>query len=116
MLKNNLKKILVCLIVIAVLLLTIKTSFATNSSDNGDIFNKLSGLNSADGENIQSGNRVNENGSMNINTNTAKNNTAENTPKTTPYTGIDNGATIVFIGIFVVSAVYAFIRVKKYDI
>ena len=120
MLKFNVKKVIICLIAMVFIMLMANKSFA---SSNGDIFNKLNNLDDTNSEQIQSGNRAsntdvednntNTNTNTNINTNT---NTNENKPKETPYTGLSDGSTVVFIAIFIGTAVYGAIKVKKYNV
>lgn len=66
-------------------------------------------------ENIESGNVENQN--LNTNLNTNKNtNKNENLPTTTPHTGIGDYSSFIFIGVFAVSAVYAYKKVKEYNV
>ena len=127
MLKKNVKKIIVCIVFLAILALTIKTTLATDN--NVDLYNQLTSLNG--NEKIQEGakegsqipaasnsnnalNSAGNNSNTNTNTNT-NNNVANNKPATTPYTGIEDNSSIVFIVIFIAAAVYGYIKVKKYD-
>lgn len=122
MLKNNLRKIIVCILAITLVALVMKTSFA---SDNGNsILSQLNSI-SSDGniQQIQEGENTNktQNETSNVNTNlnvTANVNTNANAnvPTTTPYTGIDNNFTIVFVAIFVVSAIYAYKKIREYNV
>ena len=118
MLKNNVKKVAICLIMLAVLGLVLKINFVKGN----DIFNQLpTPQNSV--ENIAEGNRVNNTPNENTGSENLQNNTNVNTntnanvnkPATTPYTGIGDNSSIIFITIFIASAVYAFIKIKKYE-
>ena len=112
MLKNSLKKVIVCVFSIAALVMVMRVSFAA------DI---LSQLNSIGNENVQQipegvNNSVTEQPVQNIpTTNNTTNNTNENLPKTTPYTGIADNFSFVFVIIFAISAIYAYKKVKEYN-
>ena len=114
--KNNVRKLIVCVIMILLLVFTVKTVSASNTSE---LFNQLTANDAEEireGENTNTPNAVENNAlNTNTNTNTSINNTTENKPATAPDTGLSDGSTIVFIGLFIVSAIYAFIRVKKYE-
>ena len=112
MLKFNVKKVIICLIAMVFIMLMANKSFA---SSNGDIFNKLNNLDDTNSEQIQSGNRASNTDVEDNNTNT-NTNTNENKPKETPYTGLSDGSTVVFIAIFIGTAVYGAIKVKKYNV
>ena len=125
MIKNNLKKISVIIIMLVLLLFAVKTSFATDND--GGIFNQINSLNNSNsGGTIQTGNRNNNtdtntnntNNNTNTNTNTNTNNNTNNntnSPKTTPYTGANNSTTICFIILFAVSSIYAYKKIRDYD-
>ena len=124
MLKNNLRKLIVCVLAIVLLALVMKTSFAT---DNGiDILNQLPNENvqqipegentTTQPENTTLNTNTNTNTNINTNPNTNTNtNTNTNVPTTTPHTGIGNDFTIVFVAIFIASAIYAYKKIKEYN-
>ena len=118
MLKDNLKKVSVIIIILALLVFAVKTSFATN--DEGGIFEQISNLNKENsGGTIQTGTRNNNpdsnnpNNTNNNNINNTNNNT--NSPTTTPHTGVNNSSTIIFIVLFAASSVYAYKKIRDYD-
>ena len=117
---KNIKKIVICLIA---LLFVAGTAYTTLATENGnDWLNEL--LQSQNGtigenepvENIPEGNtniNANTNTNTNINTNTNSN---ENLPETTPYAGLEDYSGLVFVAIFTVSAIYAYKKVREYNV
>ena len=122
--KNNVKKLIVCLVAI---LLVVGVTFKTYAtSDN--FFNELNEMlqnesgnisNNENAEQIPEGtntDNVNENLNANVNTNTSNNtNVNENLPSTTPHAGIGSYAGLIFVVIFAVSAVYAYKKIREYN-
>ena len=120
MVKNNVKKIIICVIAIAMVLVVATRTFAPQSG----VLNELMAQNTnatpvnentiiqniAEGQRPSNSNQSLGNLNTNTNTNTNKN---VNAPTTTPYTGIGDYSTYIFIGIFVVSAIYAYKKIKE---
>ena len=128
MIKNNLIKISVCIILIMTLVFVIGKSFATDSN-NVDILNELTGLNN-NNSSIPQANRTtanepnttqdNTSNALNANNNNVNNlnsnaNSNANKPATTPYTGIEHTPTILFILLFTGSTIYAYKKIRDYD-
>ena len=105
------KILAVCLIAIIMVVLIGAKAFAAE--------NIYDALMNQDPEPIAEGNTdntANQNVAAQNNT-TVQNNTAKqnNAPTTTPYTGIGDYSTYIFIGVFAVSAIYAYKKVKEYN-
>ena len=121
MVKNNVRKIIVCLICVVMVLAVAKTCLATGNDN--DILNQLKTGNGTPGnspkaEEIPEGetpNKLDPNNTLNKNDNLKPNNTPNNAPTTTPYTGIGDYSSIIFIGIFAVSALYAYKKIREYN-
>ncbi|MGN1311135.1 MAG: hypothetical protein ACI4VP_05535 [Clostridia bacterium] len=110
------KKVIISIIAILAVVAVANTVFASSVLDD------LEGLkqegNTAIKENqnleeIESGELENQNKNQNLNTNVA-NNKNENAPTTTPYTGIEDYSSAIFIVIFAVSAIYAYKKIRDY--
>ena len=127
MVKNNVKKVIVCLLMILMVVFAVNKSFATDASDS-DTLNKLfkgentnySNENANEIENGINNNALNQNNNPaknnNLENSNIKNNSNENKPTTAPDTGIENYSSIVFVVIFVVSAIYAYKKIKEYNV
>lgn len=117
------KELIICIISIIVLCLAIATNvFATETPD----LNSLMANNNTENNNFEqigeATNNTNINTNTNVNTNTNTNinaninaNTNTNTTKSIPYTGIDYSV-IVIIAICGVSAVYAYKKIRDYNV
>lgn len=122
MLKNNVKKIIICLISITMVIAVASKTLATDN--NGDVLNEINNMlqnknNTTISENttpekmneIPEGNKALNNTNANTNSNTN-----QNAPTTTPYTGIGDYSSVILIVIFAVSAVYAYKKIKDYNV
>ena len=118
---KNIKKIVICLIALFLVVGTAYTTFATESGS--DWLNEL--LQSQNGtigdnentEQIPEGNKLNTNTNTNTNTNVSNNtNVNENRPATTPHAGLEDYSGLVFVAIFAVSAVYAYKKIREYNV
>lgn len=119
--KNNVKKIIVCLIAMTMVIVVATKTWATDNNDkvnqmlqNMKDSNQNSTINESDeSEDIKNGTRnTNTDNTNALNTNANSN---ANKPTTTPYTGAGDYSTIIFIVIFAVSAVYAYKKIKDYN-
>lgn len=119
--KNSIKSLVVCVIAIIMVLLVAKTSFAVENIF--DLKGENNALTSDDPNTpaiqIEDGNipEANTNNNTNKLENTTVNNQnkSTNAPTTTPYTGIGDYSTYIFIGIFAISAIYAFKKIRDYN-
>ena len=112
------KKVIISIIAILAVVVVANTVFASSVLDD------LEGLkqegNTAIKENqnleeIESGELENQNKNQNQNLNTnVANNKNENAPTTTPYTGIEDYSSAIFIVIFAASAIYAYKKIRDY--
>ena len=118
MIKNSMKKIVVCIIIALMVTLAVSKTFASE-----DLLNALLQPN---GNNTQiDGNEAVEieNGKVpeniektnNVPNNNENKNTQNNTPTETPNLGVGDYSTYIFIGIFAVSAIYAYKKVRDYN-
>lgn len=111
------KELIICLIAIIALVLTITTNvFAT--TPNIDVLNQ--DINNA--QNIQEKNATDNTpkpatttNNNNTNGNNTNNNNTNNTTKSIPYTGIDYSV-ILIIAICGISAVYAYKKIRDYNV
>lgn len=122
--KNNVKKIIVCLIAMAMVIVVATKTWATDNNDkvnqmlqNMKDSNQNSTINeSNESEDIKNGTRnTNTDNTNNTNALNTNGNSNANKPTTTPYTGAGDYSTIIFIVIFAVSAVYAYKKIKDYN-
>ncbi len=124
--KNNVKKIIVCLIAITMVILIATKTLATDNNDkvnqmleNMRNSNQGSTINENDeSEDIKNGIRnknTNNDNANNKDTLNINGNNNENKPTTNPYAGAGDYSTIIFIAIFAVSAVYAYKKIKDYN-
>lgn len=130
--KSDVKKIIICLIAILMVMVVATKTLATDGNTSiGDMLNEMKKENqnltingTDEPDEIESGNRI-TNTNTNINTDNNKNlnvnenqneNENENKPTTTPYTGIGDYSVIVFIVIFAISAVYAYKKIRDYNV
>lgn len=122
--KNNVKKIIVCLIAMAMVIVVATKTWATDNNDkvnqmlqNMKDSNQNSTINESDeSEDIKNGTRnTNTDNTNNTNALNTNENSNANKPTTTPYTGAGDYSTIIFIAIFAVSAVYAYKKIKDYN-
>lgn len=121
MVKVKTKELIVCLLAVSILILAIATNvFAT------DINALVNDANNNNDGYTEIENTVNGNGNINVNNNAKNNSTVgstnkiannTNTNKTTtiPYTGIDYSV-VVIIAICGVSAVYAYKKIRDYNV
>lgn len=118
---KNIKKIGICLIALFLVVGTAYTTLATE--DGGDWLNEL--LQSQNGtigenepvENIPEGENKIVNDNENLNTNVEENeNTSENLPEKTPHAGLEDYSGLVFVAIFAVSAIYAYKKIREYNV
>ncbi len=111
------KEIIICLIAVISLMLAITTNaFATGMSSNDLIGN--SGYSDIEEELAENNVVGNQNAIKNNTINNTINNTANNTNNTAnkiPYTGLDNSV-IVIIAICGISAVYAYKKIRDYNV
>ena len=119
MLKNeNLKKLIICLMALSLLTLVIKTTLAADIDNIDDIESEIYNLPANNPDDIKQGNRP-ENIQEDPQGNLPENNPAnmpENAPQENPPAGIGDNASIVFIIVFAVSAIYAYKKVRDYNI
>ena len=118
MVKNNMKKIVVCIIIALMVTLAVSKTFASE--------NLLNALLQPNGDNTQTdwdkADQI-KNGNVPENTekpndvlnNNENKNTQNNTPTETPNLGVGDYSTYIFIGIFAVSAIYAYKKVRDYN-
>lgn len=113
------KELIICLISIVALILTITTNvFAQdinallNDSTNNDAFANIEENNSTNSNNTAT-NSIKANTTNTNNTNVANNNV--NKTATIPYTGIDYSV-VVIIAICGISAVYAYKKIRDYNV
>lgn len=118
------KKILISIIAIFSVII-VATTFLAQESKAMDVLNQLKQNNVNKNtlkenqvvENIASGNVENKNTNLNTDKkNNVVNNKNENLPTTTPHTGIGDYSSVIFIAVFGVCAVYAYKKVKEYNI
>ena len=110
------KKVIISIIAILAVVVVANTTFAASVLDD---LNELKDNNNATikenqtPEEIESGKLENQNKNQNLNTDgtVTKN---ENAPTTTPYTGIEDYSSAIFIVIFAASAVYAYKKIRDY--
>lgn len=130
--KSTKVELIVCIIALLLLAVTINSTFATNTvTDANEIKNLLSGgstnkLSNENATNILEGENKNVNiNNVNTNTNiTNKNvnntinnstNNSTNNANELPNTGINNPS-IVIVAICLISAIYAYKKIKDYNI
>lgn len=124
--KNDVKRIIICVIAMTMVFVVATKTLATDGSQNiGQMLedmkkgNQNSTINETEEPtDIESGNRNTDNNkNLNVNENQNENkNENENKPTTTPYTGIGDYSVIVFIVIFAISAVYAYKKIRDYNV
>lgn len=123
---SNVKKIMVCLIAMIIVIAVATKTLATDNKSVLDEINDLIKNNNSNtevgGNNIQNIDEIPEansnttaNNQLNENNQNSNNANKQNTPTTTPYTGAGDYSTIIFIAIFAVSAVYAYKKIKDYN-
>lgn len=123
MTKNNLKKIIICLIAVLLVASVACTTYATSGDQS--ILDEINEMLQNENGNIENNENATEipegtntNTNLNTNTNTNKNtnsNVNENLPESTPYAGIGDYSGLIFVAIFAVSAIYAYKKVKNYN-
>lgn len=124
--KSSIKKIVTCIVVIMMVLLIAKTTFAVEnifdlkddnksltSDDPNTPATQIQEGNVQEG-NTQEGNSDNNKKLEDIQKN-AEEKPANSAPTTTPYTGIGDYSSYVFIGIFAISAIYAYKKIRDYN-
>ena len=125
MVKNNVKKLIICIIAITMVLVVATRTFASQSGVLNELMAQNTNASNINGnteyQNIAEGQRTNNTVGNESNVNNANQSLANsnsnknvNAPTTTPYTGIGDYSTYIFIGIFVVSAIYAYKKVREY--
>ena len=117
------KELIICIIAIIALVLTITTSaFATEGTP--DINSLMTNNNTEENNNFEeigettNNTNTNTNTNTNVNTNTNINANVNNNTNTTtaiPYTGIDYSVVII-IAICGVSAIYAYKKIRDYNV
>lgn len=112
------KKVLISVIAIIAVFAVASTTFAASVLD--DLEGIKIGNNATIKENenineIENGAVEKENKNLSTNNNVAKN-TNENLPTTTPHTGVGDYSSAIFILVFAASAVYAYKKIKDYNI
>lgn len=114
------KKIIISIIAILAVVVVATTTFAADNQTVGEMLNEMKQNNNTTikenqtPEEIESGELKNQNKNQNLNTNGA-NNKNENAPTTTPYTGIEDYSSAIFIVIFAASAIYAYKKIRDYN-
>lgn len=132
MVKSNVKKVIICLIAILVVILVVGKTFAKDATTADDLRQMFAGEknNSAspdDATDIDEGTKNNTlngngdlsnkgNGNLGNIENTNGNLKNEDKPTTTPYAGLEDYSSIIFIAIFVVSAIYAYKKIREYNV
>ena len=117
---KNCTKVIVSLLIVLMIVTVATKALAANNLD--DLLNDLNTGNNGniDGNNAQTipeGENKTENTPENLNTTpTTGNNAAANAPEKTPYTGIGDYSSLVFIAIFAVSAIYAYKKIRDYNV
>lgn len=113
------KELIICIMLVGMLILTLTTNvFATNVQSLSELSNNT---NTNENENFQtitentSNNNVNTNANINTNTNVNTNTNTNNTTDSIPYTGVDYSL-LVIIAICGASAVYAYKKIRDYNI
>ena len=117
--KNMVEKIFICIIAILMVILVASKTYAT-----GNFLNDLLDNNgntyidpNEPKDDIKEGNtEIKTENENNSETALADEKKTENAPETTPHTGIEDYSIYIFIGIFAVSAVYAYKKVRKYNV
>ena len=97
------KKVIISIIAILAVVVVANTTFAASVLDD---LNELKDNNNATIKENQ-----NKNQNLNTDGTVTKN---ENAPTTTPYTGIEDYSSAIFIVIFAASAVYAYKKIRDY--
>ena len=129
MLKNNVKRIIVCIIVISMLVLATSRTFASgNILDAIKANNDNTNINSSETpEQIPEGTIKNENvnnnennqnlnnNNQNLNSNNLPTEKTNNNPTETPNLGVGDYSTYIFIAMFAVSAIYAYKKIRDYN-
>ncbi len=109
------KKIVISIIAILTVVAVANTTFATSVLDD---LNELKTNNNTTikenqtPEEIESGELENQNKNQNLSTDGVNSN--KNAPTTTPYTGIEDYSSAIFIVIFAASAIYAYKKIRDY--
>lgn len=116
---KNCTKVIVSLLIVLMIVTVATKALAANNLD--DLLNDLNTGNNGniDGNNAQTipeGENKAENTPENLNTTPTTGNNATNVPEKTPYTGIGDYSSIVFIAIFAVSAIYAYKKIRDYNV
>lgn len=116
--KKNNKLMIVFILVVAFLLLMVTCTKATN--DVAPLPTIVTGNNETNNQtaNNETSNNVEMNTELNNNTLNISENTDNNTVKndTLPQTGVQEDTTLfIFIGICIISAIYAYFKIKKYN-
>ena len=118
MTKNNVKKIIVCLVAILLVVGVACKTYATS----GNLLDEINDMLQNENGNISKNENVeqipegtNTNTNLNTNTNTNTNTKVnENRPATTPHAGLGNYSGLIFVAVFSVSAIYAYKKVRDY--
>lgn len=132
MVKSNVKKIIICLVAILLVVLVGGKTLAKDATNSDDLRKMFAGekTNSAspdDATDIDEGTKNNtlndngdlsnkENGNLGNIENTNGNLKNENKPTTAPDTGLEDYSSIIFIAIFAVSAIYAYKKIREYNV
>lgn len=111
------KILTVCLIAIIMVVLVGAKAFAAENIYDALMNQDPEPIAEGNTENTANQNVAAQNNALVESNNTTENNTAKqnNVPTTTPYTGIGDYSTYIFIGIFAISAIYAYKKVKEYN-
>lgn len=118
MMKSNVKKVIVSVVAILLLLGVACTTYATDiQQELAEILSNQAGNIIHDGnlEDIPEGNNTNKvlNTKVETNSNT---NISENLPVTTPHTGLGDYSGLIFVAVFAIAAIYAYKKVKEYNV
>ena len=121
MVKKNIKKIIIAIIAISMVLIVANVTFASSGSVEDELqgltSNKQpSNLQNQEPNQIPEGNKAPTPAANNLldDNNVGKNTNDE--PTTTPDTGIGDYSSAIFIVIFAISAVYAYKKIRDYNV
>lgn len=119
MMKKNFKKIIVSVVAILLLVSMVSTAYATS----GNLLDEINEMLQEENGNIsknENAEQILEGTNTNTNTNTnlasGTTNVNENTPATTPHAGLGDYTGLIFVAVFAVSAVYAYKKIRDYNV
>ena len=107
------KKVIISIIAILAVVVVANTTFASSVLDDLNGIKQNNNATIKENQNIENI-KSEETKNQNLNTNGA-NNKNENAPTTTPYTGIEDYSSAIFIVIFAASAIYAYKKIRDYN-